>query len=212
MQRTYTIKPLTTMQYIYKFRVYYDEVEDFSRDIEILSSDNFESFHHILFSSIGLTGNELSSFFICDTKWNKQKEITLIDMGDDSEAVEPEYEEEEDFGAKSHLPKFVMKESVLKKFISDPHQHIIYEYDFLNPKTVYIELLKTLQAEDGVDYPRCTSSVKTLPKETPKNIHLEDPLDEFLEEEDDDMDTGYGDGLDEEDYSNMDGFGDFNEF
>ena len=198
--------------YYYKFKVFYDEVDDFVRDVDVLANMNFEDFHLFLYQCLGLQGNEFAAFSICDQKWNKQKEITLIDMGDDSEAVEPEYEEEEDFGAKSHLPKFVMKESVLKKFISDPHQHIIYEYDFLNPKTFYIELLKTLQAEDGVDYPRCTSSVKTLPKETPKNIHLEDPLDEFLEEEDDDMDTGYGDGLDEEDYSNMDGFGDFNEF
>ena len=39
--------------FYYKFRVYYDEVEDFVRDIEILSTDNFESFHNILFSSIG---------------------------------------------------------------------------------------------------------------------------------------------------------------
>ena len=49
--------------YFYKFRVYYDEVEDFVRDIEILSNDNFENFHKILLSSIGLDGQELASNF-----------------------------------------------------------------------------------------------------------------------------------------------------
>ena len=103
-----------------------------------------------------------------------------------------------------------MKESVLKTFISDPHQHIIFEYDFLNPKIFYIELLKTLQAEDGVEYPRCTNAVKTLPKETPKNTHLEDPLEGLLDEDDDlddGYDNGYGDGIDEEDYGNFDDLG-----
>ena len=113
--------------FYYKFRVNFDEVEDFVRDIEILSSDNFENFHKILYTSIGLKGNELASFSLCDVKWNKQKEITLIDMGDDSVAALPEYDENDGFTTKSNLPKFVMKDSVLKDFISDPHQHIIYE-------------------------------------------------------------------------------------
>ena len=108
--------------YYYKFRVYYDEVEDFVRDIEILSSDNFESFHKILYSSIGLQGNELASFSICDTKWNKQKEITLIDMGDDAIANVPEYDDEDGFTTKSNIPKFVMKDAIIKDFIIDPHQ------------------------------------------------------------------------------------------
>ena len=146
--------------YFYKFRVYYDEVEDFVRDIEILSNDNFENFHKILLSSIGLDGQELASFYICDSKWNKQKEISLMDMGDDSEKEEPEYEEGDEFSLRSKLPISVMKDSLLKDFITDPHQHIMYEYDFLNPKVFYIELLKVLQTEDGQGFPRCTHKEK----------------------------------------------------
>ena len=134
--------------YYYKFRVYYDEVEDFVRDIEILSNDNFENFHKILVSSIGLDGQELASFYVCDSKWNKQKEISLMDMGDDSEKEEPEYEEDDEFSLRSKLPISVMKDSLLKDFIADPHQHLMYEYDFLNPKVFYIELLKVLKEEE----------------------------------------------------------------
>ena len=200
-------RPLTkAMKHYYKFRVYYDEVEDFVRDIEILSNDNFENFHKILFSSIGLKGNELASFYLCDSKWNKQKEISLMDMGDDSEKEEPEYEDEDSYSLRSKLPIFVMKDSLLKDFISDPHQHIIYEYDFLNPKVFYIELLKALPAEEGVEYPRCTHSVKEMPKEL-KNVVLPNPDDDFkLEDEDEDDNDGFDDGYDEMDLNGLDEF------
>ncbi|MCQ2263084.1 MAG: plasmid pRiA4b ORF-3 family protein [Bacteroidales bacterium] len=196
--------------YYYKFRVYYDEVEDFVRDIEILSNDNFENFHKILVSSIGLDGQELASFYVCDSKWNKQKEISLMDMGDDSEKEEPEYEEDDEFSLRSKLPISVMKDSLLKDFIADPHQHLMYEYDFLNPKVFYIELLKVLKEEEGVAYPRCTNKVKELPKTVKPNV-LPNPDDGFLEEleEEDDLDDGFTDGIDDLDLS---GFDEFKEF
>lgn len=201
--------------YYYKFRVYYDEIEDFVRDIEILSTDNFESFHKILYSSIGLTGNEMAVISICDTKWNKQKEITLMDMMDDVEEVEAEYEEDDKYSTKSNLPKFVMAESIIKDFIVDPHQHLMYEYDFLNPKVFYIELLKTLTTEDGTGFPRCTYSEKELPK---KVKLLKDPDDNYMEnllkeeEEDDDTFGDFEDGYNEEDHFDLDQFDGFNEF
>ena len=118
--------------YYYKFRVYYDEVEDFVRDIEILSNDNFESLHKALLDAIPLDGKELASFYICDSKWNKQKEISLMDMGDDEVKEEPEYDDEDEYSLRSRLPIFVMRDSLLKDFISDPHQHIMY-YSILIP-------------------------------------------------------------------------------
>ena len=195
--------------YFYKFRVYYDEVEDFVRDIEILSNDNFENFHKILLSSIGLDGQELASFYICDSKWNKQKEISLMDMGDDSEKEDPEYEEDDEFSLRSKLPISVMKDSLLKDFITDPHQHIMYEYDFLNPKVFYIELLKVLPAEDGVEYPRCTNKVKELPKQV-KQQPLPNPDDGFEEllEEEDDLDGGFEEGYDDLDLNGLSEFSD----
>ncbi|MCQ2286689.1 MAG: hypothetical protein MJZ76_07425 [Bacteroidales bacterium] len=200
--------------YYYKFRVYYDEIEDFVRDIEILSTDNFESFHNILYSSIGLSGNELASISICDAKWNKQKEIMLMDMEDDMETQEAEYDEDDDFSTKSNLPKFVMADSIIKNFITDPHQHLMYEYDFLNPKVFYIELLKTLQTDSAKGFPRCTFSEKELPKPVKP---LKDPDDQYVEEismdelEDDD-DFGFEDGYNEEDQIGFDQLDGFNEF
>lgn len=195
--------------FYYKFRVSYDEVDEFVRDIEILSNDNFESLHTILFKSIGLEGNELASFSICDSKWNKKNEITLIDMNDDEVEDQPEYEEEDGFATKTHLPKFIMKDCLLNKMISDPHQHILYEYDFLNPKVFYLELMKTAQAPENVEFPRCTSKVGELPKMV-NNNSLEDDLLRDLDKDDiyDDFEDGYNDE-DQLDLNSIDDFGNY---
>ena len=192
--------------YYYKFRVSFDDVEDFVRDLEILSNDNFQSFHQIIYDSTGLTGNELASFFICDKKWNKQKEITLINMDDESLAETPEYSDDDDFSTKSNIPKSVMSDSLLKDFISDPHQQLIYEYDFLNPKTFYIELLKIQPQQDGVQYPRCTHQAKELPKEE-HHVILPNPGDDFESIISDDFEDGYN----EEDHVDLSSLDDFSE-
>jgi len=170
--------------YYYKFKISFDEVEDFERNVEILSSDNFESFHQILYDSLGLKGHELASFSICDTKWNKKQEITLIDMLDDREAETPDYDEDEEFSTSSNIPKFMMKDAVLKDFITDPHQHIMYEYNFINPKVFYIELLKAFPAKEEEDFPRCTLSIGTLPDtdELIPSLIEDDLLNEFIDE------------------------------
>lgn len=198
--------------FYYKFRVYFDEVEDFVRDIEILANDSFESLHRILYQSIGLEGNELASFSICDSKWNKKNEITLIDMKDDDVEDSPEYDEEDGYSTKTHLPKFIMKDSLLNKMISDPHQHILYEYDFLNPKVFYIELMKASEAKEGTEYPRCTHKEGELPKSV-KNAHIPDPDDLFDEKiSDDDLFDDFEDGYNDEDQLDLGSIEDFSNY
>jgi hypothetical protein len=134
--------------YTYKFRLLFDEVEDFVRDFEILAEQTFKDFHEVILESVnGLDKNELASFYICDRRWEKQMEITLLDMHDDEET-----------DAASVLPKAAMSKAVLSDFIDDPHQRLIYEYDFLNIKTFYIELLKAFESNPAKKYPACTFS------------------------------------------------------
>ena len=197
--------------FYYKFRVYFDEVEDFVRDIEILANDNFESLHNILYKSFGLEGNELASFSLCDSKWNKQNEITLIDMKDDEVEDTPEYDDEDGFATKTHLPKYIMKDSILNKMISDPHQQILYEYDFLNPKVFYLELMKVAQAQDDIEYPRCTHKAQELPKAI-KNAHLPDPDDLIEDLTKDDIFDDFEDGFNDEDQLDLGSIDDYGSY
>jgi hypothetical protein len=163
--------------YTYKFRLFFDEIEDFVRDYELLADQTFRDFHNIIIESIeGLSREELASFYVCDSNWNKTKEIRLIDMED----------ADEEFGSRQ-IPKTTMENAVLSDLIDDPHQLLIYEHDFLNQKTFFIELIKSSESNDELTYPRCTAAVKALPK--PVNIPQKDAFDfSDLIEDDDDAD------------------------
>ncbi|MDD2346622.1 MAG: hypothetical protein PHY85_10840 [Bacteroidales bacterium] len=182
--------------YSYKFRVTTEEVEDFVRDIEVLSNQTFEQFHYFIMESLEISQSELASFFICDQKWRKKQEITLIDMG--VEDVQDDSDEDDDgLKVSPKIPCFVMKDAVLNQFMDDPHQKILYEYNYTNPIIFEIELLRTTQSIQRIEYPRCTQLVGKLP-DNKNNIF---PI---IGEISDDLDimADFGDDLDESDFDN----------
>ena len=90
---------------VYKFKVLFENQEDFVREIEILPNQTFEDFHDILLESTGLNGEELASFYICNSGWRKLKEITLLDMSEETEEEEAEEDEEK---MRKKIPTFTM--------------------------------------------------------------------------------------------------------
>ncbi len=184
----------------YKFRINFEDQDDFLRDIELRSDLTFEDFHHAIVNNLNLDPGMLSSFFICDHNFRKQQEISLVDMNPEEEVkLEPEDEE----SAASSPKVTVMKDSALCDFIDDPHQRLIYVYDYINYWTFYIELIKIVAADPQVDYPRVTRSVGAIPREftaatTP------------LPEEDLDLDLGLKEeGYDPDDIRSLEGDEDF---
>lgn len=174
---------------VYKFRCLLAEQDDFLRDIEIRPGQTFREFHEILVSTSALSGTELASFFKCDSAWHKLQEITLIDMGE-----EPE-NEEEDTRKKvvKKLPIAVMDDVKVRDIIDDPHQRIVYEYDFLNPKVFFIELLKIKDGDELVKYPVCVKKEGVLAvKPTPIGSGFAEDTDEqaMLAEVDDLIESG----------------------
>jgi len=148
--------------FVYKFRVLLEDQDDFLRDYEIGSKQTFGDFHRILIDSLNLDGKELASFSVCDSKWKKIKEITLIDMMDNLQ--EPEDLFDEDDEPKVRMPMFVMDNVKIKDMIDDPHQRLIYEYNFLSPQLFFIELIKISEAVPGVEYPVCVKKMGELAK------------------------------------------------
>lgn len=134
--------------HVYKFRMLSEENDHFLRDIEIRANQTFQDFHNSIADCVQLNGNELASFHICDQKWNKMKEITLIEMMDGSEEEENTKHIEE---------TFVMKDALIRQFIDEPNQRLLYEYDFLSMKTFFIELISVFKQKDPGPYPRCVN-------------------------------------------------------
>ncbi|MDE6818695.1 MAG: hypothetical protein K2J09_05920, partial [Muribaculaceae bacterium] len=69
---------------IYNFRVVSDEVDNFRRDIQIDADATFLDLRNAIYESVGYDKNQMCSFFICDNEWEKEREITLEDMGLDA--------------------------------------------------------------------------------------------------------------------------------
>ncbi len=167
--------------HVYRFRLLYEDQEDFLRDFDILSSQTFTDFHNLIRQSVELPGNELASFFVCDRNWRKKREITLLNM-------QNEVEEEDDYDARRgpkpfKMPVSEMHKVRIKDIIDDPHQRLLYEYDFLNPKVFFIELTRILEAGNKEQYPYCVKSAGKLTLVAPPL-----PVVELIDNEDNEMD------------------------
>ena len=164
----------------YRFRLLYDDHEDFLRDIEIKPGQTFKEFHEIILKSVGIEGQELASFFVCDRKWNKSQEITLINMVDSFEPSK--MEEDEDAPVRIQIPVSEMENVKIRDVIDDPHQRFLYEYDFLNPRTFFIELMRILDADEKKTYPVCVKQEGVLAPMVLPNYEsfLDDPDEEAM--------------------------------
>ncbi|MGD9493406.1 MAG: hypothetical protein AB7V36_08615 [Bacteroidales bacterium] len=136
----------------YKFRVTSDENDEFLREIEVLANQTFEDFHKVLVRTCKLAGNELASFYLCDNQWRKRREITLMDMNMESD-------EDEEKKSEANL---IMKDVKLNQIINDPHQKLIYVYDYLNMYMVNIELVRIGQANLTLHFPIVSKEVSDI--------------------------------------------------
>jgi hypothetical protein len=140
---------------VYKFKVAFEDYEDIYRVIEIRSDQTFLDFHKAILDSIGFDQKQMASFYMSNDSWKRFQEVTLEDMTDRDD--EPE----------KKLP--IMKKSKLADFIVDPHQKMIYIYDFIELWTLQIELSGIeIKEKAGVKYPVCTKTVGMSPKQHAK--------------------------------------------
>ena len=92
--------------------------------------------------------NQICSFFICDDRWEKEKEITLADMGvdDSSEDV------------------YLMEDSVLSDFIDDEGQRLIFTFDYLTDHSFFMEMKEIITGKTLLD-PLCQRKEGKAPKQ-----------------------------------------------
>jgi len=162
---------------VYRFRLLYEEQEDFLRDIEIKPGQTFKDFHDIILQSVDIESNELASFFICDPSWSKLREITLIDMGD--KIPDTDFDEDDRKPVSVPIPVMIMDDVKIREVIEDPHQRMLFEYNFLNPTIFFIELMKIVEGDPKKVYPVCVKKEGTMaPTVTPNFLSFLDDPDE----------------------------------
>lgn len=192
--------------HVYRFRLTFEEQDDFAREIEVGSVQNFEDFHNAITENLGLDPNTLSSFFITDYRFRKKREISLIDMSPEERPETFDEEEEEKM--------LVMKEAILSDYIDDPHQRLLYVYDYLNYWTFYLELLKIVPADPKESYPRIAKSLGEVPRELTAKAHLLSGPDLGLELgfEEDQIDPEDLKSLEGDEFLDEEGGGSFEDF
>jgi hypothetical protein len=140
---------------VYKFKVAFEEYDDVYRVIEIKSTQTFLDLHKAILDSIGFDQKQMASFYMSNDSWKKFQEITLEDMSD------------RDDDQDKKLP--IMSKSKLCDYIIDPHQKMIYIYDFIELWTLHIELAGIeIKEKAGVKYPVCSKTVGMSPKQHAK--------------------------------------------
>lgn len=130
---------------VFNFRVVSDEVPNFRREIQIDADASFLDLKNAICDSVNFDKNQMCSFFICADNWEKEKEITLEDMGSESD---------EDV--------YLMEDSILSDFIEDEGQRLIFTFDYMTDRSLFIEMKEIITRKNLKD-PVCTLSKGSAP-------------------------------------------------
>ena len=139
-------KTVTTM--IYRFTIISDEVDDFVREIQIDPEATFFDLHEAILKAANYTNDQMTSFFICDDDWEKEKEITLEEMDNNPE-----------------MDSWIMKETRLNELIEDEKQKLLYVFDYMTERCFFIELSEIITGKE-IKGAKCTKKSGEDPKQT----------------------------------------------
>ncbi|MDD2559214.1 MAG: hypothetical protein PHE04_00905 [Bacteroidales bacterium] len=183
---------------VYKFRLLSDESDLFCREILIDSEAYFLDLHNSILKSVDYEKNMITSFFMCNEKWEKELEVTLIEMDSSPE-----------------VDSWVMSSTRLSEMLDEEGQRLIFVFDNLTERAFYLELIEILPTK-RLSKPECVFTRGKAPKQSlgfeneKKNkvstktvISEDDSLDDFFEEGNYDPEE-----LDPEGFGDLEGFGD----
>lgn len=195
---------------VYKFQVLLNEDEDFLREYELTEDQTLLDFHNLITKNLKLNQEELASFFLTNSNWEKEREYTLLDMG-----LNPD----EDDNKNDSLSIEMMEDVLVCEIASKPKQKLLYEYNFMNPIIFYITLTGERIAKSNEVFPKCVTSEGVLDIEqslsyladfddfnddfskiSDKDIDMEDLDLDFGDDEDEDMFGSGGGGYDSDYY------------
>ena len=124
------------MSMVFRFRMLSDENDHFVRDYEVMYDTTLLDFHRFILQSLEYE-DCMASFFTADDRWERQREFTLMDMGDGSEEA-PE----------------MMAHVTLGQLIHHHRDRLIYLFDLFGDRAYYLELTGVYEADADADYPR----------------------------------------------------------
>jgi hypothetical protein len=108
---------------LYKLRIICSEVDDFIMEVTVDGNDTFLTLHQFLQNELGYDPSQMASFFTTDHAWQKETEITLMDMGDNE-----------------NPNLVVMDKAAIEDYIETSKQRLLYVFDFFSERAFFIEV------------------------------------------------------------------------
>ena len=139
---------------IYKLTFSCEEGDpNFRRVFEADADATFLELHEAILKSVGYPDDQMTSFFMCNDEWEKEQEVTLVEMDSNFE-----------------YDNMVMNETKLSDLMSEQGQRLIYVFDPMFERD-FFGSLKEIKAGtmNGVE---CIESKGKAPKQ----LKSEDPL------------------------------------
>ncbi|MGB4655372.1 MAG: IS1096 element passenger TnpR family protein [Bacteroidales bacterium] len=168
------------------FEVSIPDDDDFIRVIEIDDESNFLDLYNFLIKTVDFNEYELASFYVCDKKWRKLEEITLIDMGltdEENEVYEFEDEDSDDdddmISKDKKIPVSNMEDVLIKDKVDKKELNLILEYDFISPILLYLRLTDIANKKAEEKYPKLIKSVGDIDSDSIDNMFSELMSDDF---------------------------------
>ncbi len=166
---------------IIKLRALCGEVDDFLREIEIDGNSTFLDLHNFIQDNLKFDEKQMASFFMTDYGWNKEQEITLLDMTDGDEN-----------GA------FLMEKSIIEDHLTKVKERFIYVFDLFAERALFFEVIK-IAKDKSLEAPICSLATGVAPLQ----ILMDDPtkdIDSVMYDDDSFDSLLYGGELDEDDF------------
>lgn len=124
---------------ILQLRMLSDEDDYFLRDYEVPAEMTLAALHDFICSDLGYEREAMTSFFTADDRWERLREYTLADMSAGEEA--------------GSLPPS-MEKTRLDDVIRRQRDRLVYQFDLIGDRALYLEAVEAKRAAEGVRYPR----------------------------------------------------------
>ena len=169
---------------VYRFTILSDESDDFLRVIEINAEASFFELHEAILKSANYSHDQITSFFLCTDGWEREQEVTLMEMD-----VASEYD------------NLVMDSTILEDYVTDEGQRMQYVFDIMFDRALFIELTEIITGKT-LEKAVCVEKIGKAPEqmltEEPQVVVGKTLLDDdFYGDDDFDMDEldaeGFGD-------------------
>jgi len=108
---------------VFTFKILSDKVENFALSIAADARNTFFELHEAIQDECKYDPSEIATFFLADEEWDKEMEIPMFS----NKRLKPDFER-------------TMKNCSLGDYLKEKEDKLIYVFDVINQKSLYIEL------------------------------------------------------------------------